>query len=102
MSVGRSVTFLNPERFLHYCSCQTVHDWIAVYLALLKYKLIKECFTDNGYWLLWKHISMFSCKNIKYQLREKRTVGQPGKKSNQKKNKAGYTAIQSRTVGQEQ
>ena len=37
-SVGRSVrpsvTFLNSERFLHYCSCPTVCDWIAVYPAL--------------------------------------------------------------------
>ena len=24
----------NSERFLHYCSCQTVHDWIAAYPAL--------------------------------------------------------------------
>ena len=33
MSVGklvrRSVTFLNSKRFLHYCSCPTVRDWIA-------------------------------------------------------------------------
>ena len=32
MSVGklvrRSVTFLNSKRFLHYCSCPTVRDWI--------------------------------------------------------------------------
>ena len=38
-SVGRSVrpsvTFLNSEHFLHYCSCPTVRDWIAVYPALL-------------------------------------------------------------------
>ena len=37
-SVGRSVrpsvTFLNSERFSHYCSCPTVRDWIAVYPAL--------------------------------------------------------------------
>ena len=32
-SVCRSVTFLNSERFSHYCSCPTVHDWIAVYPA---------------------------------------------------------------------
>ena len=32
--VGPSVTFLNSERFLHYCSCPTVRDWIAVYPAL--------------------------------------------------------------------
>ena len=35
-SVGPSVTFLNSERFLHYCSCPTVRDWIAVYPALFK------------------------------------------------------------------
>ena len=37
-SVGQyvrpSVTFLNSEIFLHYCSCPTVRDWIAVYPAL--------------------------------------------------------------------
>ena len=33
-SVRRSVTFLNSERFSHYCSCPTVRDWIAVYPAL--------------------------------------------------------------------
>ena len=33
-SVGPSVTFLNSERFLHYNSCPTVRDWIAVYPAL--------------------------------------------------------------------
>ena len=34
-SVGRSVTFLNSDRFSHYCSCPTVRDWTAVYPALL-------------------------------------------------------------------
>ena len=41
VSVGRSVrrlvhpvTFLNFEWYLHYCSCLTVRDWIAVYPAL--------------------------------------------------------------------
>ena len=34
VSVGGSVTFLNCEPFSHYCSCPTVRDWIAVYLAL--------------------------------------------------------------------
>ena len=34
-SVRPSVTFLNCDRFSHYCSCQTVRDWIAVYPALL-------------------------------------------------------------------
>ena len=38
VSVGRSVrpsvTFLNSERFSHYCFCPTVRDWIAVYPAL--------------------------------------------------------------------
>ena len=34
-SVRRYITFLNSERFLHYCSCPTVRDWIVVYLALL-------------------------------------------------------------------
>ena len=33
-SIGRSVTFLNSDWFLHYCSCPTVRDWIAVYPAL--------------------------------------------------------------------
>ena len=35
-SVGPSVTFLNSERFLHYCS--TIPDWIAVYPALFYMK----------------------------------------------------------------
>ena len=34
--VGRSVTFLNFERFLYYCFCQTIRNWIAVYLALVR------------------------------------------------------------------
>ena len=36
-SVGPSVTFLNSERVLHYCSCPTVRDWIAVYPALFEF-----------------------------------------------------------------
>ena len=28
------MTLLNSEQFSHYCSCQTVRDWIAVYPAL--------------------------------------------------------------------
>ena len=38
-SVDRSVTFLNSERFSHYCSCPAVRDWIAVYPALLLSRL---------------------------------------------------------------
>ena len=38
VSVGRStvclVTFLNCERFLHYCSCPSICAWIAIYPAL--------------------------------------------------------------------
>ena len=38
VSVGPSVrwsdTLLNCHWFLHYCSCPTVRDWIAMYLAL--------------------------------------------------------------------
>ena len=34
-SVGPSVTFLNSEGFLHYCSRPTVRDWIAVHPASL-------------------------------------------------------------------
>ena len=34
-SVGPSGTFLNSERFSHYCSSPTVCDWIAGYPALL-------------------------------------------------------------------
>ena len=37
-SVRLSVTFLNSERFSHYCSCPIVRDWIAVYPALLVVK----------------------------------------------------------------
>ena len=29
--VGRSEILLNCGRFLHYSSCPTVHDWIALY-----------------------------------------------------------------------
>ena len=32
--VGWSITFLNSEWFLHYCSCPTLRDWITVYPAL--------------------------------------------------------------------
>ena len=40
-SVRPSVTFLNCDRFSHYCSCPTVRDWIAVYPALfLAFSLI--------------------------------------------------------------
>ena len=34
-SVRPSVTFFNSERFLHYCSCPTVRDWIAVYPTIV-------------------------------------------------------------------
>ena len=34
MSVRPSITFLNSERFLYYCSCPTVRVWIAVYPTL--------------------------------------------------------------------
>ena len=33
-SVSPSVTFLNCDWFMHYCSCLIVRDWIAVYPAL--------------------------------------------------------------------
>ena len=53
-AVGPSVTFLNSERFLHYCSCPTVRDWIAVYPALflmkmgiLPFPLIKTMFSES-------------------------------------------------------
>ena len=39
--VGPSVTFLNSERFLHYCSCPNVGDWIAVYPALFIKELLQ-------------------------------------------------------------
>ena len=35
-SVG-PVTFLNCERFSHYCSCPSVRDWIAVYPTLFSF-----------------------------------------------------------------
>ena len=34
-----------------------IKDWY------LEYKLTKGCFIDDGCWLLWKHISMFSREN---------------------------------------
>ena len=43
-SVGRSIIHLNCERFLHYCSCPTVRDWIAVYPALFTAKLLGTIF----------------------------------------------------------
>ena len=47
-SVGRSVTFLNSERFSHYCSCPTVRDWIAVYPALFFLLRTKNYFEMNS------------------------------------------------------
>ena len=52
--VGPSVTFLNSERFLHYCSCPTVRDWIAVYPALFC-NIEENCFS---YSLVVKRISV--------------------------------------------
>ena len=52
MSVGRKesryVTFLNSEWFLHYCSCPTVRDCIAVYPALLSIILARTVSSVNG------------------------------------------------------
>ena len=40
-SVRRSIcTFLNSERFSHYCSYPTVRDWIAVYPALFSLRIL--------------------------------------------------------------
>ena len=36
MSVHPSVKFFISEQFLHYCSCPTIRDWIAMYPALFK------------------------------------------------------------------
>ena len=48
-SVGRSVrpsvTFLSSEQFPHYCSCQTVRDWIAVYPALFHFFFNFRCYS---------------------------------------------------------
>ena len=33
------LALLNFERFLHYSSCPTVRDWVAVYPALFWYKV---------------------------------------------------------------
>ena len=38
-SLCPSVTFLNSEPFSHYCSCPTVHDWIALYPSLFNFPL---------------------------------------------------------------
>ena len=38
-SVRPSVTFLNCDRFSHYCSCPTVRDWITVYPALFHFPI---------------------------------------------------------------
>ena len=38
-SVRPSVTFLNSDRFSHYCSWPTVRDWIAVHPALLPIRI---------------------------------------------------------------
>ena len=40
--VRPSVTFLNCERFLLYCSCPTVRDWIAVYPALFHLNILRN------------------------------------------------------------
>ena len=51
VSVGRSVRryeiLLNCERFLHYRSCPTVRDWIAVYLASFACILLKPRGIDD-------------------------------------------------------
>ena len=48
-SIRPSVTFLNSDQFLQYCSCPTVRDWIAVYLALL-------LFMDTQYWVIHEQL----------------------------------------------
>ena len=89
VSVGKSVrpyvTFLNSEQFLRYCSCPTVRDWIAVYPALL----IEE-----------PRIMRF--KRLRDQQTDRRMEKASYRVGVHNLNKAGYTAIQSRTVGQEQ
>ena len=60
LSVCPSITFLNSERFLHYCSCPTIRDWIAVYPALFVKKSLKNhkskniFFVENSAWCQMK------------------------------------------------
>ena len=65
-SVGRSVrpsvTFLNSERFSHYCSCPTLRDWIAVYPALLN-------LNKSSCWQLIEYV-----QDIKSVLNVKKTI----------------------------
>ena len=48
MSVYPSVTFLNSELFLHYCSCPTVRDWIAGLVFLAQTKVAVEVNSSNA------------------------------------------------------
>ena len=51
-SVGPSVTFLNSERFSHYCSCPNICDWNAVYPALFLFFRIFLIIPDDQYFSL--------------------------------------------------
>ena len=80
-SVGpsvRPVTFLNFERFLHYCSRPTVRDCIAVYPALFyflkrnKQKVKTNSQQGKSYWivgfpmlLLWQNLPNVVLKRLK-------------------------------------
>ena len=57
-SVGPSITFLNSERFSHYCSCPTVRDWIAVYPALFTFRVILSVVKRNHY-CSWVPFSLY-------------------------------------------
>ena len=67
-SVRPSVTFLNSERFLHYCSCPTVRDWIAVYPALFIFPWLPSYGSfDKGH--------VFSFFNLSFSMQIKFSVG---------------------------
>ena len=64
-SVGRLVTFLNSQWFLHYCSCPTVSDWIAVYPALfiveLVYNAACKYLSEGWMWLFFDKTKLQVC-----------------------------------------
>ena len=71
-SVAPSVTFLNCERFSHYCSCPSVRDWIAMYPVLFTFSLSlnKAGYTAEQLQTVgqeWKYKNHSQFKNVTYR-----------------------------------
>ena len=62
LSISRSITFLNCERFSHYCSCPTVPGWIAVYPVFFQCTFLRVH--------IHTHITMKFCRNLFSVLRD--------------------------------